>query len=251
MFSSSRLLCASLRRKSGALRLRSARVGPTLNRVGPCRYNTTDASASSSSSPAPSPSSSSPSARSSNTFRHLRNIIYVFAFTAAGYTAGNWIVSNYLGGVHEPGSLPDATRLAEIHHEFEGLADVQRLRRGAEAGKLEEWEPYTSFSETQKRGRLTSGGLNGSRGIAMQRIFWSPEEKRAITYCYLGNGITGWPGVIHGGLQATLLDESLGRVALRSFPNHAGVTANLNLDYKRPVAQNAFYKVVAELDTSR
>jgi acyl-coenzyme A thioesterase PaaI-like protein len=39
--------------------------------------------------------------------------------------------------------------------------------------------------------------------------------------------MAGWPGVTHGGVTATVLDEILGRVALRQFPSMTGVTANL------------------------
>lgn len=45
-----------------------------------------------------------------------------------------------------------------------------------------------------------------------------------------------------------MLDESLGRVAIRSFPARTGVTANLNIDYVRPVKAMDFYTVTAECD---
>ncbi|KAI5298837.1 snoRNA-binding rRNA-processing protein imp4, partial [Ascosphaera pollenicola] len=80
------------------------------------------------------------------------------------------------------------------------------------------------------------------------RLFWSATNLSATSIIHLGNALTGWPGIIHGGLQAIILDEALGRAAIRVFPSHTGVTANLNLDYKKPMPQNRFYKVVVQVE---
>ncbi|KZZ96433.1 thioesterase [Ascosphaera apis ARSEF 7405] len=194
-------------------------------------------------------SSSSPPRRS-RPARHIRNTVYALCFASIGYTVGNYFVLNYLGGVEVPGSAADTARLSVIRAAFEKLDVTKQLRKQAEEekGVWEEWEPYTNFTEEEKQGRLTSGCLNGSRAVAFQRLFWSSEEKKAISIIHIGNGVTGWPGIVHGGLQAIILDEALGRAAIRVFPSHTGVTANLNLDYKKPMAQNRFYKVVVQVD---
>lgn len=49
----------------------------------------------------------------------------------------------------------------------------------------------------------------------------------------------------HGGLIATILDESLGRCAISKFSSGSGVTANLELSYLAPVLTNSFYVVRA------
>jgi hypothetical protein len=41
------------------------------------------------------------------------------------------------------------------------------------------------------------------------------------------------------------MDENLGRCALRQFPSNTGVTANLELNYLKPVVTNSFYVVRA------
>lgn len=48
-----------------------------------------------------------------------------------------------------------------------------------------------------------------------------------------------------------ILDEALGRVAVRSFPARTGVTANLNINYRAPVYSGDFYAVHAMLDQER
>lgn len=60
---------------------------------------------------------------------------------------------------------------------------------------------------------------------------------------------------MHGGVLATVLDENLGRVAIRTFPERTGVTANLQINYRAPVYSGNFYtfhsRLVQERSTER
>jgi uncharacterized protein (TIGR00369 family) len=49
----------------------------------------------------------------------------------------------------------------------------------------------------------------------------------------------GAPGVVHGGIQAALLDEVMGICAHAAYPDERVVTADLRLRYRRPVATNS------------
>lgn len=57
--------------------------------------------------------------------------------------------------------------------------------------------------------------------------------------------------MVHGGALGTVIDEHLGRVALRSFPAETGVTANLDINYRRPVYSSNFYTFHTTLDRER
>lgn len=46
--------------------------------------------------------------------------------------------------------------------------------------------------------------------------------------------LEGWMGVLHGGIQATLLDELAGWIVLVKMKT-AGVTANMNIEYLKPL----------------
>lgn len=87
--------------------------------------------------------------------------------------------------------------------------------------------------------------------MCVQRIFWNEEDKECVNVVHFGHGLDGWISVVHGGLLATVLDESLGRVALRSVPAKTGVTAHLNVDYRAPVSAGEFYTVHTRLDKER
>ena len=58
---------------------------------------------------------------------------------------------------------------------------------------------------------------------------------------WFGGAIAGWPSVTHGGITATILDEILGRRAIRQFPAQTGVVVNMELNYLKPVLRNGFY----------
>jgi uncharacterized protein (TIGR00369 family) len=49
----------------------------------------------------------------------------------------------------------------------------------------------------------------------------------------------GAAGVVHGGIQAALLDEVMGMAAHTKYPDVRVVTADLRLRYRRPVPTNA------------
>ncbi|KAK4703951.1 hypothetical protein P7C70_g2271, partial [Phenoliferia sp. Uapishka_3] len=71
-------------------------------------------------------------------------------------------------------------------------------------------------------------------------VFTSRDKKEAVFVVHVGGGMCGHEGIVHGGLLATLLDESLGRTAFYSLPNQIGVTATLSLKYKKPTFANQY-----------
>ena len=62
-----------------------------------------------------------------------------------------------------------------------------------------------------------------------------------------------YPERLHGGISATILDETLGRVISIEEETIWGVTAELNIKYKKPVPLDQELKVVAKItrNTSR
>ncbi|CAG7943156.1 unnamed protein product [Penicillium salamii] len=80
------------------------------------------------------------------------------------------------------------------------------------------------------------------------RVFWNDKEKKNVSVVFLGRGMEGWPTMVHGGAIGTVVDENLGRIAIRHFPERTGVTANLNLNYRAPVTSDKFYTLHTSLD---
>ncbi|EEH06293.1 thioesterase [Histoplasma capsulatum G186AR] len=179
--------------------------------------------------------------------RRFRSLAYFAIFGSLGYGIGN-ALSAFLADPAAPGSLEDTQRVDHLRRVMDRLEVVKQLRADPD---YVEWEAYDSFSEEEKPHRLTSGPLSGSRNLPVQRIFWNEKKHIATTVVHMGIGLSSWPSIVHGGAVATVLDESFGRVAIRSFPARTGVTANLNIDYIRPLKVMGFYIVTVECDLEK
>lgn len=174
----------------------------------------------------------------------LRPYIWSALFISLGLLAGQ-----YTRLVIAPPPLPAAhTREDDLMVDFlkqkaEQLPIVRSLTSDPN------WtfhDAYTSLPEPERIHRLTTGPLAGARAIGgFQRIFINKDTGETITVIWFGGAIAGWPGVTHGGVTATVLDETLGRCAIRQFPAKTGVTANLELNYLKPIITNAFYVIRA------
>ncbi|KAI9721190.1 MAG: hypothetical protein M1812_002351 [Candelaria pacifica] len=175
----------------------------------------------------------------------IRPYIYATGFLLLGLTAGQFF---RLTAVPPPLPIPnspdDILFLQKLSSDADQLPIVKELRSKPSVWK--EWNAYSSFTPAEKERRFSSGPMGGSRGLGVQRIFWNQAEKKAISVIFFGGALSGWPGVTHGGAIATVMDESLGRVAIMGFPAKTGVTANLDLNYRSPTQANGFYVLKVE-----
>ena len=59
---------------------------------------------------------------------------------------------------------------------------------------------------------LTAGALRGPGKLALTPLVRGRyDETESVVFLHLGRGVCGHDGIVHGGLIATLLDETLGR----------------------------------------
>ncbi len=56
------------------------------------------------------------------------------------------------------------------------------------------------------------GIMSGTRGLGVQRAFWNAETKEMVAVLWIGGGLSGWPGVVHGGAIATVFEEIMARM---------------------------------------
>lgn len=61
----------------------------------------------------------------------------------------------------------------------------------------------------------------------------------------------GYPGVLHGGIVATALDETMGRAAMHSDENRLLMTAKMEIKYRRPVPTGQPVKIVSRIEKDR
>ncbi|KAK2750328.1 hypothetical protein FQN57_003808 [Myotisia sp. PD_48] len=110
-----------------------------------------------------------------------------------------------------------------------------------------ESRPHMKYPAELRKHSLTGGTLAGADKIVVPPYAWSEEDgKSFVSMFYLGMDLSGHPGIVHGGLLATLLDEGLARCCFPALPNRVGVTANLNIDYRRPAPAGSFFVLRAK-----
>ena len=88
---------------------------------------------------------------------------------------------------------------------------------------------------------LTGGALAGEGRLEVPPLqFVERDGKSAVMIFYVGSDLCGHAGLVHGGAMATLLDEALARCCFQALPNKVGMTANLKIDYRRPMPAGSF-----------
>ncbi|KAK8064731.1 hypothetical protein PG994_007369 [Apiospora phragmitis] len=179
--------------------------------------------------------------------RCRRGLVYAIVFACLGATLGSLFrLSISPPPLPAPGTPEDQYVTAGIHERAAKLPIVQKLSADPawQSWAAYEGDRHNSTSSSEKRkSSVTAGALSGSKGLAYQRVFWNPATGELVNVVYFGGGTSGWPGVVHGGALATVLDETLGRCAILRFPSRTGVTARLELNYRKPTVTNAFYTV--------
>lgn len=81
--------------------------------------------------------------------------------------------------------------------------------------------------------------------IGLHLSFYDDEEGRVVAHWTPGEEHQGYPGVLHGGIAATLLDEAAGRVLTKK--NLWMATARLELRYRQPVPIGQPLTVIGEI----
>ncbi|KAJ5160304.1 uncharacterized protein N7482_007308 [Penicillium canariense] len=139
---------------------------------------------------------------------------------------------------------PEDARAAEVNEHLRTHPEANRLRADPD---FEESRPHLRFPEAIRARSLTAGALSGPNKIVVPPfVFCEKEGKSMVSLMFLGSDICGHPGIIHGGMLATLLDEGFARCCFAALPNKVGVTANLNIDYRAPAMANSYVALRAK-----
>jgi acyl-coenzyme A thioesterase PaaI-like protein len=140
-----------------------------------------------------------------------------------------------------PGSELDESLTADIRAAAAQLPVVKQLLSDPEWASFHH-DAYEGIPTESRPRRITTGPLAGTRGVgAYQHVFHNRSTGEVVSVVFLGPGTIGWPGVVHGGVIATLLDEHSARAALKDLGGGGVLTANLDITYKRPTLASDFY----------
>lgn len=124
------------------------------------------------------------------------------------------------------------------------LAKKLRLQDG-----MVESRPHMRIPPHMRPHNLTGGTLLGEGKIEVPPLNFNEKHAELPTMVqimYFGPALCGHPGIVHGGLLATILDEGLARACFPALPNKVGVTANLKIDYRVPCPAGRYVVLKAE-----
>ncbi|WP_309497838.1 PaaI family thioesterase [Sulfurovum sp.] len=93
-------------------------------------------------------------------------------------------------------------------------------------------------------------GINNDLGLKAK--FYETSDEEVIGIFTPHDKLQSYPNVLHGGISATILDETIGRAIMAKYgQNSFGVTVELNLKYKKSVPLNCELKAIGRITRDR
>ena len=136
--------------------------------------------------------------------------------------------------------VPGTPRTKEVNEHILNHPLAMRLRQQPE---MEESRPHMRIPPALRPHNFTGGVLAGEGKIEVPPLTFAEkgvELPSMYQFMYLGSSMCGHPGIVHGGLLATILDEGLARACFPALPNKVGVTASLKIDYRVPCPAGSY-----------
>ena len=163
---------------------------------------------------------------SSRGLRTLRFFTLAATLGSTAYTVGAFYPPPLLTYIAPrsapPPSDPDLPEsrayVAALEEELQKLPLLLKHRADEDPGAWYETRPYVSLPEDCRVNNLTAGALRGPGRLALLPLVRARfDESEALVIVHVGRGLCGHDGIVHGGLLATLLDETLARTVSNSL----------------------------------
>ncbi len=92
-------------------------------------------------------------------------------------------------------------------------------------------------------------GLENPVGLKLR--FFNGDDGAVFTTLVVPDHFQSYPGVAHGGIIATVLDEAMGRAAMVTDSNRFLMTVKMEIRYRHPVPTEQPVTVIAQLEKDR
>ncbi|KAL4984708.1 HotDog domain-containing protein [Aspergillus falconensis] len=135
---------------------------------------------------------------------------------------------------------------------------IQLLRQDS---TLKETRPHLTMPSHLRPSHFVAGTLSGESKLTLppymflsrhspqsaeKRVSTGPLQSRAVTVFHTGRDMCGHPGYVHGGFLSVMFDEVFAHCVSQSFRSGTGMTANLNVDFRKPALPGRVYVLRAE-----
>lgn len=87
-------------------------------------------------------------------------------------------------------------------------------------------------------------GRHNQAGLKMD--FYDDDKDTVCSIHIIDKRFEGYPGIVHGGILATILDEAVGRVAMAGDHHRFMMTVNMKVQYRLPIPVDTEVKVIAK-----
>ncbi|KAB8071054.1 thioesterase family protein [Aspergillus leporis] len=159
--------------------------------------------------------------------------------------------TNTAPAVENVPSFHKPTPQTTVENHIAYLPLVQSLRRDT---RYKESRPHLSMKPSLRPNHFVAGSLAGTEKITVPPYMFTATEKlddgaqagRVISVFHVGKQMCGHPGFVHGGLLSVMFDEAFARCVSASFASGLGMTANLNVDFRKPAVPDRVYVLRAE-----
>lgn len=129
----------------------------------------------------------------------------------------------------------------EEHRAEKTINNHPLIKALREDPKYTESRPHMKMPGSYRSRSLTGGALLGPGKMVVPPYAWIEDGgKSIVSVTYLGDDLCGHPGIVHGGCLATMLDEGLARCCFGALPHNIAVTANLDINYRKPTPAGSF-----------
>jgi len=155
---------------------------------------------------------------------HLPNATGSPVFAFSGLARTSYIYPpqplTYISPRPTPSPLanPSLNYTIALEAELQSLPILNSHRSQADASEWYETRPFKNVPEDWKMKHLTAGTLRGPGKLALAPLVRvRKDESESWIIAHVGRKLCGHEGIVHGGLLATLLDESMGRTVSCDF----------------------------------
>ncbi|KAL5342760.1 HotDog domain-containing protein [Aspergillus crustosus] len=122
---------------------------------------------------------------------------------------------------------------------------------------LKESRPHLTMPSSHRTAHLVAGSLSGPQKLTTAPYLFlskrpstttsqtpesqDPHLSTATALFHPGPNLCGHPGFIHGGFLSVIFDEVFAHAVSQCFKSGTGMTANLNVDFRKPALPGRVY----------